>query len=109
MAKLSISDADQILQQGMEVEPDIADTSISEIRKNLLSDLSEVSPVKGSDGCMLPPPIPPSISDKMTVYLRLRPLKDEEVSKGEDQVRRRRYMAYLHLTDLLAFYNMCSV
>ena len=64
------------------------DVDVSDIRKNLLSELSEESPVKESSGSMLPPPCPQRVgSDKMSVYLRIRPFKEEELSRGENQVR----------------------
>lgn len=63
---------------------------IDDIKKNLLSDLSDDSPVKLSGSDSMPPPPAPvdtSSSDKMRVFLRIRPLKPDESANGENQVK----------------------
>lgn len=65
------------------------DIDIHDIKKNLLSELNDDSPEKQVKSSMPPPPAPgtaENTAEKMQVYLRIRPLKDEERYRGEDQV-----------------------
>ena len=59
----------------------------AKIKKNLLSDFTDDSPIKLDEG-MPPPPAPAAndSSDNMKVFLRIRPLSEEEKKEGEDQV-----------------------
>lgn len=70
---------------------DDTEHNIDDVKKNLMSDLSDDSPVKSaSDQTRMPPPPAPAAdvsSDKMKVFLRIRPLKAEESANGENQVR----------------------
>lgn len=65
-------------------------SSMDDIRKNLLSDLSDDSPSKSAtdDESMPPPPMPrfSDSSEKMKVFLRIRPLTEEEKNNGDTQV-----------------------
>jgi len=65
-----------------DVDEDEVFDNCADIRKNLLAELED------SPALMPPPPMPIAEPnpEKMRVYLRIRPLKADEIQHGEDQV-----------------------
>ena len=89
---MALSDEGEVFMDAESGDDAEQNVEIDDIKKNLLSDLSDDSPVKSSSGSdsMPPPPAPSadttSSTDKMRVFLRIRPLKPEETATGENQV-----------------------
>lgn len=89
--EMALSDEGEVFMDA-ESGDDLEQGDMEDIKKNLLSDLSDESPAKStsSDSMMPPPPAPSAdvtaCTDKMRVFLRIRPLKPEESANGENQV-----------------------
>lgn len=70
-------------------DDDDNNVDMGDIKKNLMDDLEDSPTKPPPEGFMPPPPVPPGTdgsNEKMKIFLRIRPLNENEKAKGENQV-----------------------